>query len=242
MSETVDLVAPEKVGFPNPTQGVFLQALIMELITILLSGLLDIISPAGLILERTAENALRKQIVQADKLEVRLENSPIHQLLQGKIDRLRIAGRALKLKNLGIRVAALELETDVIQLNSLNLNQKHSSFKQPLQAGLRLVLNQQDINQFLRSPQFNSFLGAFKHKSTNYDKTSKRNTYKFSGAQVKFITNKRLALKVKVHEQKQDQPLLIQGQSDVNILSGRKIQLIQPIVFVNREQVAPRFV
>ena len=166
----------------------------MELITILLSGLLGIISPAGLILDRTAENALRKQLAQADKLEVRLANSPTHQLLQGKIDRLRIAGRGLKLKNLGIRVAALELETDVIRLNSLNFNQKHPPFKQPLQAGLRLVLNQQDINQFLLSPQFNSFLGAFNHKSTNYDKTSKRNTYKLSDAKVKFITNKGLAL------------------------------------------------
>ncbi len=214
----------------------------MEFIAILLSGVLGIISPAGLVIDRTAENAIRKQLSQAEKLQVRVDNAPTHQLLQGKVNRLRIAGRGLKLKGQGIRIAALEVETDAIELTSLSFNRKRPLFKQPLQGGLRLVLNQQDLNQFLRSPQFNSWLGKFSRKSISYDKTSNRNTYKLSDTKVKFLAKNRLSLQVKLQEQGQDKPLLIVAESNINILAGRKIKLVQPVVLVNGEQVPPQFI
>jgi hypothetical protein len=214
----------------------------MEFIAIFLSGLLGLISPAGLVVDRTAENALRDQFTQAEKLQVRVDNAPTHQLLQGKVNRVRIAGRNLRLKGQDIRVAALEVETDPIQLNSLNFSRRGSPFKQPLQAGLRLVLSQQDLNQFLRSPQFNLWIGKFTRKSISNDKTSVHPTYNLSDTQVKFLAKNRLSLQVKLHEQGQEKPLLIQAESGVNILAGRKITLIQPVVFVNGEQAPPRFI
>jgi len=214
----------------------------MEFITILLSGLLGIISPAGLVIDSTAENAIRKQLAQAEKLQVRVDNAPTHQLLQGKVNRLRIAGRGIKLKGQDIRIAALEVETDTIELTSLSFNSKRPLFKQPLQAGLRLVLNQEDINQFLRSPQFNSWLGKFSRESINYDQTSNRNTYQLSEAKVKFLTNNRIELKVKLQGEGQKQPLSVLAESGINILAGRKITLVAPVVLVNGEQVPRQFI
>lgn len=173
---------------------------------------------------------------------MRVDNAPTHQLLQGKVNRLRIAGRGLKLKGQDIRIAALEVETDTIELTSLSFNSKRPLFKQPLQAGLRLVLNQEDINQFLRSPQFNSWLGKISRKSINYDQTSNRHTYQLSEAKVNFLTNNRLNLQVKLQIRGQKQPLSVLAESGINILAGRKITLVAPVVLVNGEQVPRQFI
>ncbi|MGL4619201.1 MAG: DUF2993 domain-containing protein, partial [Chroococcidiopsis sp.] len=42
----------------------------MEFFTILLSGILGLVTPAGLVVDRTAENAVRSQLQHAEQLEV----------------------------------------------------------------------------------------------------------------------------------------------------------------------------
>ncbi len=128
----------------------------MEFFTIFLSSLFGLISPTGLVVESAAEKAVRSQFAQVEKLQVRIDNAPTHQLLNGQVEHIRIAGRGLQLKQLGMRVAVLELESDPIDLNLRNL--RAPKLEQPLQAGVRLVLNQQDINQALRSPKFTAAL------------------------------------------------------------------------------------
>lgn len=64
----------------------------MEFFTILLSGLLGLVSPAGLVIDRTAESFIRSRF-EVEQLQVRVDNAPSHQLLQGKVERVLIAGR-----------------------------------------------------------------------------------------------------------------------------------------------------
>ncbi len=122
----------------------------MEFLTILLSGLLALVSPVGLIVDRVAENAIRSQFKKVDQLQVRVDNAPSYQLLQGKVERVQIAARGLQLQK-DIRIAALDVETDSINLEPRSLGQK-LKLNQPIQAGVRLVLSQTDINQALKSP------------------------------------------------------------------------------------------
>ncbi len=214
----------------------------MEFITILLSGLLGIISPAGFIIDRTAQKTIRSQFDTVEQLEVRIDNSPTHQLLQGKVDKIRIAGRSLKLKKQDINIALLELETDRIALKPFFFNQKRPQAQQPLQGGLRLILNQQDINKFLLSPQFNSWLEQISGKSINFQTKSSNSGYIFSRPKVTFLAENRLLFQVELQEMGEDKPLLIKVESGVSISAGRKIQLINPIVAINGEQAPSQFV
>ncbi|MGH2415639.1 MAG: LmeA family phospholipid-binding protein, partial [Microcystaceae cyanobacterium] len=68
----------------------------MEFLTIFLSSLLAAISPAGLILETVVENTLRDRVEAVEQLEVRIDNTPSYQVLQGKVDRVRIASRGVE--------------------------------------------------------------------------------------------------------------------------------------------------
>lgn len=96
-------------------------------------------------------NAVRSQFARVEKLQVRIDNPPSHQILQGKVQKVRIAGRGLQVKQLNIRPAVLELETDPINLDISSLRRGSLKLEQPLQAEIRLVFNSQDINQALKS-------------------------------------------------------------------------------------------
>lgn len=97
----------------------------MELLTIVLSGLLGLIAPVGLVIDRTAENVIRSQFASVKQLQVRVDNAPSYQLLQGKVQRVRFAGRSLQLKQQNLQIAALELETDAIELDPRTLRKNH---------------------------------------------------------------------------------------------------------------------
>ena len=59
----------------------------MEPIAILLSTLIGLISPSGLVLDRVAENTIRSRFVSVESLKVRIDNAPVHQIVKGRIDR-----------------------------------------------------------------------------------------------------------------------------------------------------------
>ena len=99
----------------------------MELFSILLSILLSSISPAGYFIDTTAENAIRNQFNKVEQLQVRVDNVPTHQLIQGKIDRVQIAGRGFWLTE-NFRIDTLEIETDPSFHPHVNFFQLHQVF------------------------------------------------------------------------------------------------------------------
>src|SRR4028119_714304 len=94
----------------------------MEFITILLSGLLAVLSPVNLVADKVTEGAIRARFNKIEQLQVRVDNAPNYQIVQGKVERLRIAGRGLWLTP-DIRIGALELETDPINVDLQRLRQ-----------------------------------------------------------------------------------------------------------------------
>jgi LmeA-like phospholipid-binding len=213
----------------------------MEFITIFLSGLLGLLTPAGLVVDKAAENAIRSQFVKAEQLQVRVDNAPTHQLLQGKINRVRIAGRSLQLKYQDIRVAALELETDALKLDTHSRG-KRPKLKQPLQAGVRLVLTEADVNKILQSPELLARFRKLNIVSRSSTNTDSNPAYYFSNPEVKFLANNRVSLQVEIREEGNTQPLLASLETGVNIVRGRQLQLINPVAQVNEEQIPPRFI
>ncbi|WP_410503743.1 DUF2993 domain-containing protein [Leptolyngbya sp. 7M] len=124
----------------------------MEFFTIVLSGLLGIVSPLGFVVERVAEDAIRDQLEAVETLAVRVDNTPNYQLAQGTVDRVWLAARGVY-PEAGIRIAVLEIETDAIQVDPGRLRQGELELERPLNAGVRLVLTETDLNQALQSPQ-----------------------------------------------------------------------------------------
>lgn len=128
----------------------------MDLITILTSTLLAAIAPGGYIVDTAVENQLRKSVISADTLEVRVDNTPSYQLLQGKIDKIRIAGRGLQITP-EFRIAALEVESDRLEFDFNALRDSANTgrlqgFRGPVQGVIHLELGETDINQFLQTP------------------------------------------------------------------------------------------
>ncbi len=204
----------------------------MEFFTIFLSSLLGLISPVGLVVERITQNAIRSQFDKVEQLQVRVDNAPSYQLLQGKVERVRIAGRGLQPKGQDIRIAALELETDSIDLDLRSLRTRQPKLER-LQTGLRLVLTQKDINQALQSPKLTARLSKLALGEQRYN---------FVNPRVEFLENNRLRFQVELQEQGDVKPLAITVESGLGVLAGRQIQIVKPSVSVNGAAAPEQFV
>ncbi|MBE9129982.1 MULTISPECIES: DUF2993 domain-containing protein [unclassified Coleofasciculus] len=213
----------------------------MELLTILLSGLLAIVSPVGLVTDSVAENAIRSRLEKAEQLQVRIDNTPNYQILQGKVERVRVAGRGLWLTP-DIRIDVLELESDPIELDVEELRQGEQEsprayLQQPFQAGVRLVLREADIERALESPTVIARLQQLMSKVPG----GAAQRYEFLNPEVDFLENNRLRFQVEAVEG-DAQPLTIVLESELGIRNGNNIELVEPALVVNGQALPPQLV
>lgn len=205
----------------------------MELLTILLSGLLGVLTPVGFFLDRTAESSVRAQFRSVEQLQVRIDNTPSYQVLQGKVDRIRVAGRGLVLPD-ALRIDTLEFETDPVEVDATSLVQGPPKFNRPLQAGVRLVLRQVDLNQALRSPAITAQLKDITINLPNLQQAQLQR-YDFVNPRLEFLDNQRLRLQVDLQEQGYPDRLGITLESGINIVRGQQVQLVEPKILINGE-------
>jgi hypothetical protein len=208
----------------------------MELITILLSGLLGVLAPIGLVSDRLATRAIRDRLDAAETLAVRIDNAPSYQLLQGKVQRVRIAGRGI-VPQPDLRIAVLELETDAIALNPASVRQGKLQLEQPLQAGVRVELTETDVNRFLQSA---AIAERLKEMTFNLPGNSSQQAepYNVKKIQVDFLANNRLKVGATLQGQRSGTKSRITAESGFAITSGRQLQLVDPQVMFG-ETVVP---
>ena len=199
----------------------------MEPLTILLSTLIGLISPSGLVLDRVVENTIRSRFVSVESLKVRIDNVPIHQILKGKIDRVRIAGRGMSpIKD--VRIDVLELETDPIVLQGLT-----PKLAQPLQAGVRIVLKPEDINRGLRSPLVTTRLRNLGAQFLQRRGAQQLERFDFLNPKVEFLPSHRVRLQAEIQEQGYPDKLAIVAEAELSVESGRTLRLVNPTLLVN---------
>lgn len=219
----------------------------MEIITYLLSAVFGLLSTAGFFVESIARNTIRSQFDRVEQLQVRVDNVPSYQLVQGKVERVRIAGRGLWLIP-EARIAALELETDPVDVNIERLRQRgqmpNAALRQPLQAGVRLVLTEADINKALQTPRIKAVLqnlvtryaGAFLNQGSQ--------RYTFVNPRVEFLANNRLRFQVELQQEGETQtdpanarklPIIL--ESGIAFVSGRRLQLIEPSASIDNNEI-----
>lgn len=220
----------------------------MEFLTIFLASLLGIFSPVGFGVEQIAARAIRDQLDQVETLAVRIDNAPNYRFLQGNVERLRIAGRGLYPET-GVRIAALEVETDQIQVDPAQLRQGRFVLKAPLYAGVRLALTREDINQALRSPQIAQQL---RDLSLDFlgDSAAALERYELVDPQVEFLDGDRLRLQAILRSQStrsqvpqtSNVQLAISVETGLAIANGRQLQLLNPSVSLDGRPIPSQLV
>lgn len=200
----------------------------MQFLTILLSSFLSIFVTSGLFVDSVIEKNLRKKIKNADTLVVRIDNSPSHQLLEGKIDQLRIASRGLQLTDY-LTLDTLELETDSLDLNLKTIrsgkNQAwRESLNQPLQGGVNLTVTESELNQTLQSETVLKWLNKM---IANLSKG--RNSglkYQLFNPQIKFKDDNRLIFAGELHSSS-SRILKINLETQLKLREGYTIELTE---------------
>lgn len=192
--------------------------------------------------DRVAQNAIRKQFASVEQLEVRIDNAPSYQIVQGKADRVRIAGRGLFLAQ-DIRLDTLELETDPIQLNARRLQRGRLRLEKPLRAGVRLVVTQEDLNRALRSPTVLKRLTSLGIGALGQRETRQRaQRYTLLNPRIALLDNQRLQIQSELQEAGDPATLKIVAESGIEIIAGRQLRLINPLVRLNDEAVPEQVV
>ncbi|MEC4803585.1 MAG: LmeA family phospholipid-binding protein [Jaaginema sp. PMC 1079.18] len=193
----------------------------MEIFTIVLSSLLGVLTPGNLVLDTLAESGIRSSLEDAELVEVRVDNTPSYQIAQGKVDRVRVATRGVEVVP-GFRIDVLELETDPLDVDIAKLQELRNSgvggsqlltaFRKPPQAGLRLVITEEDLNAALTSPAGRERVESIVERVSENFPTGSGVQVNFAETEVDFLDNNRVRL-----------------QSQVQ-LSGLEIEDIEPVL------------
>jgi LmeA-like phospholipid-binding len=194
----------------------------MEPISAILATLLSLISPVGFASDRLAETQIRKQLVKAESLKVRIDNAPTYQLLSGKVSKVRLSGQGLFLTP-DLRIEKLELETDPIALSGLQ-----AKLESPLQGAFRLVLTEADINRALASPQVTDRL-------KNIGSGSRK--YQVLNPQIKLLPDQRLKIQAQLVEGGYPSQLNLQLDANLNATAGKVLSLDNPTFLLNNSPI-----
>jgi hypothetical protein len=215
----------------------------MELITILLSGITALFALGGVVVDKNVETAFRNQIDRAEQLQVRTDNAPNFQVIGGKIDKIRIAGRGVWVTR-DLRVDTLEVETDPISVNLQAIqadgnNPSSSSLKKPLQAAIKFKFNEEDLNNYLKSPDAVAQLQKMTTSTLGSVAGSLNKDYQITNPRVRFLGNNRLGVETDLKDPNSSETLSVKLETGLSVVGGRKFQLIDPTAAVGGTPVPP---
>jgi len=219
----------------------------MELFSILLSSFITLISPINTVGDIVVEDAIRSRLEKVEQLDVRIDNAPSHQITQGKLQRVRIASRGVQLTS-DLRVSTLELDIDQIDVNLQALLQKKPEvapdlFRKPLQAGVRLVLTEDDINQALQSPKVTARISELLERFLQRLPGAGKQDYELLSTQVQFLEENRLAIQLQFQgTDTEEEQLNIKLETGVEVENRKNLKLIKPLVSINETKIPPLLV
>jgi len=205
----------------------------MEFLAAILTGLLGVAGSPGIVIDRLITDTLRGQLFRADQLEVRLDNTPNYQLLQGKIDRVRLAGRGIYLSEY-FRIDSIDLESDPISINPNFLQTGQLALVNPAQAAVKVVLKSEDINQALRSPDI---VKTFKGIKISLSPSLPAEEFDLVNPEVMFLGGNRLRLNATLQPtNKKQSGLKIAIESSIVVVDSTRIELTKSTI--NLQEVA----
>lgn len=203
----------------------------MELITILLSSLFTLVSPIGLVSDQVAEGLIRERIHKADLIDVRIDNAPNFQLVGGRVDRVRFAGRGIyPLPEM--RIDTLDVETDPIDIDLPALQSGKFALDEPFQAAAHLILQTEDINALLRSQRVQSLLDTLRFSLPGATERE-ANRYALTNPQIQLLAGDRLRVIVDLTDRVAEEKVVALVESGFEIVDGHRLLLRDPTVVID---------
>ena len=233
----------------------------MEIIAIALSGLLSLASSGGIILDNIAKKQIGSQVISVEQQEVRIDNSPNYQLIQGKVNRVRIANRGVRIEP-GLRIAVLDLETDAIilksQPNLSSIDELRKSLAKPTLGAVKLIITEADLDRALQSPEILARLETILNQSLVRRGGATNIPYQLSDLRIELNSANRCQLKFKLSRPRpsvniksddtsgtstvknRSRELDFALESTVEVRGGKTLRLIDPQGTVNNRPMSQR--
>lgn len=220
----------------------------MEILILILSSMISVLSPTNLVADKVAENAIRSQFQSVEVLKVRIDNAPIHNPISGRIDRLRVAGRGL-FPFQDVRIEALELETDRINTRRSQLQRGRVLLDDATGVGVRIVFREEDVTKALQSPivtkQLQTLLrslsrGGFLGAPGAADTSGQE--YRIVNPSVRFLADQRVAIALGVEDVQTAETLNLAFTSGIEVIEGRQFRFVQSTAVVNGQPIPSEFV
>ncbi len=197
----------------------------MEALAVILTGVLGLGSGLGIIADRVVEGAIRQQIPKIEYLAVRVDNSPNYQLIQGKIDRVRLASRGIYFVPF-LRIDTLELETDRVAIETQNSKLR---LLEPLRAAVRVIVNQEDLNQALESEQLRPLFQGLKVDFSGFNADLGVEEIDIVNPKIHFLADNRLRLTATLKSRRAGgiSPIEISAEITIEVLPNGNVKLRQ---------------
>jgi hypothetical protein len=213
----------------------------MEWFFIVLTSFLSLLAPVGLALDQVIATSLRRGVAAVEELIVRVDNRPNWALIDGRLQRVRIASRGLEpLPQL--RLAEAELEMDAMALNwaalpPQNLQALRGSLRLPLQGAVRLVVTQEDVNRALAREEIKTRFQALLNRLL----PSEAQSLQLNGARLSFLGQNRLEVELTLTQGPEDkEPLNIVISTGLKVNRGHQLELVEPKARLNGRQISSR--
>ncbi|MFQ3678909.1 MAG: DUF2993 domain-containing protein [Pseudanabaenaceae cyanobacterium] len=210
----------------------------MEFLAAIATGLVAVAGLPGIVVDRMATDFLKQQLAKVEILEVRVDNTPNHQILAGRVDRLRVAARGVY-PLLFLRIDTLELETDPIEIDTDALVRGPVRFRQPLRAAVRAVLQDEDLNRALRSPEI---LAAFPTVEANLAGHRGGGRYQLTAPELRFLGENRVRVSAVLTSEAGGATLPVAVESGLALQGGTRLALVEPRVSLAGEPLPSQLV
>ena len=212
----------------------------MDIVIAFLTTIMAIVSPIGAAVDQLAEDALRDQVAGVEELHVRIDNVPTYQILNGRIEHVRIAGRGVFPRQFpDLRIEAIDLETDVVDVDFNRLRQGKLKLDEPAQAALKLELKADDINQFMQSAMVQSWLDDLRFTLPGPGGTREQNRYGLNNPSLQFLDGDRVELIVDLQDRVAGEVIPITIELGLGFEHGHRLKLIEPVVTIDGETAPP---
>ncbi|MGB5637268.1 MAG: LmeA family phospholipid-binding protein [Waterburya sp.] len=143
----------------------------MEILVSVLTGILAILTSVNMVGDNLVKKKIRSAVQEVDTVAVRIDNTPNYDAFYGKIQRVRIATRDLKLSSkVGFKVLELDIdrfnitlreflkEDLVTKIDDIPTVRLRELFETPVRMGMRMVFTQKQLDNILQSETVNSSL------------------------------------------------------------------------------------
>ena len=228
----------------------------MEIFVSILSALFAIATSVNMVGDHLVEKRIRAAVQEVDTVAVRIDNTPNYDVLGGKVQRVRVATRDLKISS-KIAFTALEVDMDGIDINLQELLEEdlvteiddvptlrlRELFEDSVQMGTRIVLTQEQLDNIVQSEVINLALSQRLTDVLN-GLSDDDGEFIINSFKLDLIDKNRIAVRMKITDSegeygKKGEEIDVDLELNIKVLDGSTFELLDQKVYIEGEEIEP---